>query len=207
MSSETMIFPNIFIKDDFSNHLCQGDIIQGTFLKRFIAVTTIEPPPPEGFIILSNTCDLKHSNIDFILFSPIFKVELFIKGFIQKLQDKGKNPTEKTLIEDISKSIYRLTNYGTKGHFFLPPDDIFEHLATFSILTQIYPVERDKMQLLLDSRTASLIPPWREKLGYCTGYLFNRVATYSPDKDKVSDWYENEYSEFIKEVMPKEWKK
>jgi hypothetical protein len=43
-------------------------------------------------------------------------------------------------------------------------------------------------ELLLKYRLCSLKGPWREKLGYKVGDLFNRVSTYTPNKANIESW-------------------
>jgi hypothetical protein len=43
-------------------------------------------------------------------------------------------------------------------------------------------------ELLLKYRLCSLKGPWREKLGYKVGDLFNRVSTYTPIRAKIESW-------------------
>lgn len=43
-------------------------------------------------------------------------------------------------------------------------------------------------ELLLKYRLCSLKDPWREKLGYKVGDLFNRVSTYTPEKSDIDAW-------------------
>lgn len=46
----------------------------------------------------------------------------------------------------------------------------------------------DNEKFLLNYRICSLKPPWREKLGYMVGDLFNRISTDSPKQDRIRDW-------------------
>jgi hypothetical protein len=46
----------------------------------------------------------------------------------------------------------------------------------------------DNEKFLLNYKICSLKPPWREKLGYMVGDLFNRISTNSPEEDRIRDW-------------------
>ncbi len=51
------------------------------------------------------------------------------------------------------------------------------------------------------SRVASMLSPWREKLGYKIGNLFGRVATPTPDRGHVQDWVKDVYGLAIKQFV------
>ena len=55
---------------------------------------------------------------------------------------------------------------------------------------------------LLQHRNLTITSPWKEKLGYKVGYLFNRVATYTPEREEIKDWVGVNFKEMIDKYIP-----
>ncbi|MCK5290432.1 MAG: hypothetical protein KAR39_00240 [Thermoplasmata archaeon] len=160
-------------------------------------------PRTDSLIILSETCDLEHpGNIGYISFSPIFPLEVYIKSAVKLLAKKwGEETTFEKVVDAVSQKVYNVVNFQDKRLYFLPPADFLGDSASFSSIEQISHINFSYEEDLLARRKASMKSPWREKLAYKAGYLFNRVATPTPDHKAVFTWVENVYKETIKDSL------
>lgn len=193
------LFPSIYVKDNLKEHLFQGDLIID-YESRMIP--TYEPPAL-GLIVLSESCDLEHGGrITYISFSPVYQLEVFVRnaaeGFIER---RGRDAGFDSLLDSIRNRMFDLVNYVSKNNFFLPPDEVLGGSAAFSSIEQISHIPMSYADRFLKRRKSSLKSPWREKLGFKTGYLFNRVATHTPDKEDLKEWVETTYGDIIREYV------
>jgi len=257
-------FPDMFerrIACESNSCLLQGDII-----KKSEEYELADRPFAIGYLVVSNSCDLDNYNVSAILFVPIYPFDHWYKDH------SHRRPSE------FANIVYKETNYGGKGSFFISPldgfndkpsvaflDDIIsipisKHIfrweevpgadegvfkynlfnwfgiewmidaevektetnmvikASFDSRSLILELSEDKTNvvltqdddttinfiankkgnilsiaysnqgLLLNDRMCSIKPPWREQLGYKMGNMFNRISTYSPNKDNVLSW-------------------
>ncbi len=194
-NSEPNPFPNIYLKERLPEHLCQGDIILGYESRKLPKYK----PDVLGIIVLSETCDLANpGNVRYVSLSPIYPFEVFVKNAVRLYVKKRGPDIELTkILESVSGKAYKMANYEDKRLFFLPPDEIFKESAGFSSIDQISHVSFSCVDDLFRLRKASLLSPWREKLGYKTGYLFNRVATDTPEKERVTEWIQTNFGGLI----------
>lgn len=192
-------FPGVYQKDQFEDHLCQGDIIVG-FKSELLPTYK---PPPLGTLILSQTCDLENEgNIHFISLSPIYVLDVYINRLVeQTIRKRGPDIAYERAIDIISEKVSQLANYQDKRLFFLPPDSIFNGSAAFSGIDEISAIPVTHWKELLKLRRASILSPWREKLGFKMGYLYNRVATHTPRFKDIRTWVEANYKDFVKESL------
>jgi len=169
--------------DELQENLCQGDI----FI-RFDDTDVIPPvfPKEVGFIVLSYTCDLEHyEKLPSIYCSPIFNLDNLIPRLIDEQKDIKK--TEK--IESNLKSIINsILNNQHKFYFFLTPISELTNIPMFVHLGRIFTINILYIEKIKTNRIAGLSSPWREKLGYKIGHIFNRIAIESIDS-KISNSY------------------
>ena len=97
--------------------------------------------------------------------------------------------------------MFEIANYNHHGWFFLSPHNIFNNLAAISNLEQISHIPLSEEKSLLDHRQLTIIPPWKEKLGYKTGYLFNRIATFTPEHKEINEWIDINFKELINNYL------
>ena len=71
---------------EFSEHLNQGDIING--LSSLDRILSYEDPQAVGILILNNTCDLAHGNVNYVSFCPIYTLNSYIDRLLPKFISK-----------------------------------------------------------------------------------------------------------------------
>jgi len=172
--------------------LFQGDIIRlvkgetDFFIERY--------PDVLGYLIISNSCDLDRlEKMERISMVPIFPFKKLLDEFLDKRIEKLKNTKE--LENEVTNMIYNESNYKTKFTFFISELKEFSDKPTIAYLDDVRSVEIKSIDMLLKNRITSLKGPWREKLGHKVGYIFNRVATNTPDKEKIKAWWITTYNE------------
>ncbi len=203
-------FPNIFQKvaQEDKNYLFQGDIIRECEL--------ISTPSTKhlGYLIVSNSCDLRRlDRKTAISLVPIYPFEYLLNKFIktvtkkvisQKKRDEreGKDyDVESALCSEVAGLIFSEANYERKYTFFISPLEQLGNLPSIAFIEDVKSINKEYTERLLEHRIVSLKSPWKEKLGYMVGNLYNRVATYSPRTSAIKDWwkvaYEREYQEAL----------
>lgn len=164
-----MSYPDMYYIKKENESLSQGDI----FLKFESKIFPQSEQGELGFITLTYTCDLEHpEDLNYILFCPIFDFDILIEKYIEKLSNK-------TLIkiqEALENIINNLFNNDKRYYFFLSPIPEVSRNPAYAHLEQITKIPNENIGKLIENRKASLKEPWREKLGWMTGNLFNRIA-------------------------------
>lgn len=153
----------------------QGDIVKSDNFPSYIDC----PKVVSHLIILSYSCDIEQSKnksehnkkIKYISFSPIIPLNYFV--------DELKKQRKLTEIDEKIKSLVKeLINYRMPKYFFIPK------IIRFGIrkdgivqLDNVITLPFDEMYPIIEKdRLCSLNSPLREKLGYMTGYMYNRIA-------------------------------
>lgn len=176
-----MSYPTMYMSDEPPDHLCQGDIFQ-RFSDTVLPKSELED---SGFMVLTYTCDLKNpEDLSHISVCPIFEFEHMAHRLAQKLKDK----TKKKLETIITNQLHRIAQNRRKFYFFLAPTLNLIEKPTYANLSQINSVRKEYIPDLLDNRICCLTSPWREKLGFMLGYIYNRVATANIDKDPIEKY-------------------
>jgi len=162
-----MSFPEMFKKPKLI--LNQGDI--------FLRFGGKEIPKGEdkelAFIVLTYSCDLEHpKDLNYILISPIFSFNTLIGKFLEK----NKNKSIEKLKDALKSRIIEFFNNDTRFHFFLSPIPDICNNPAYADLGQIITLHKKFTNEIIENRKMSLEKPWREKLGWMTGNLFNRIA-------------------------------
>lgn len=155
-------------------------------------------------MIISQSCDLINGDVDSVALVPIFdlnEVESIIKQKkeeeneekVKRLEKKLGELTEekirerrtlekqikdvsKGLLDSVKKKIKKIKEYDNKIFFYLPVNNICntERAVKLDLILNLR--KKDYEEILLRNRICSLNSPWREKLGWAVGNLFNRVA-------------------------------
>jgi len=170
-----MSYPDIYYAKKENELLSQGDI----FVRFEDKIIPKSEQKELGFIILTYTCDLEHlEDLNYILICPIFDFDNLIEMFIKKHEDKTLLKVQIAL-ESIMKSLF---NNDMRFYFFLSPIPEVSINPAYAHLEQITKIPTQYMEKLIENRKISLKTPWREKLGWMTGNLFNRIGTEDIDK-------------------------
>lgn len=141
----------------------QGDIFELTSseIKNYLK---LEVENNTKFIVLSNSCDLCHGgDSQYICIARLMSLEELKKKY---------NLSE----SDMKKLAQNLSKYNHKVYFLLPKK---RGLVDSSIIkldfNSSYPFSILK-EIILKKRLCGIHSPYREKLGWAVGNLFNRVA-------------------------------
>jgi len=166
---------NIYDSQINITHLYQGDIFV-----RFDIEKSILPgvePPEIAFMVLNYTCDLiNKKDLSNVFICPIFKLEVIIDEKLKRLKEKYPQKSKDNVIKLLSKFINDIFKYEKKFFFFLVKTPEFEGSHAFADLLRIATIPVIYINDILDNRIKSLKSPWREKLGWKIGYIFNRVG-------------------------------
>ncbi len=195
-------FEQILTEDPLPDYLGQGDIAVDFGSRKL----PVPKPPTSSWILLSNTCDLvQREKMSYMSVAPVYELHVWVEDLVLEKLRRAKDgdgvPGYDSLVKRISKKLHTLANYEDKRLFFLPPHRIFGESAAFTSLEQTGPLPISRYENFRSSRVASMLSPWREKLGYKIGYLFGRVATPTPDRSHVQDWVKDVYGAAIKKIM------
>ncbi|MBD3405655.1 MAG: hypothetical protein GF411_05935 [Candidatus Lokiarchaeota archaeon] len=177
-----MEFPDIYC-EPVPGQLCQGDLFRSFDDDIFPEVNS----DYKIFIILTYTCDLANpKGLQRILISPVFQLNIII----DQLQEKHGNKEPHKIQREIIKRIKELSEYRRPFFFFLSPRLEFSHKPAFIDLTQISTISSEYQPKIITTRFAAIKSPWREKLGYMMGYMFNRVALeYEASTDDLRTYF------------------
>jgi len=178
--------------DELHENVTQGDI-----LSRFGTKILPKINPKElGFMVLTYTCDLVNKKeLAFINICPVFSINVIIDNFIKLNLDKS----EKKLKNELIQRILDLSKFKKKYYFFLTPNPIFNNIPAYADIGQISNLPLKYYEDIKSSRLISLLSPWREKLGWKLGYLFNRIALEDVKKDEIENFIDN--NEILKEFL------
>jgi|WetSurMetagenome_2_1015567.scaffolds.fasta_scaffold281370_1 hypothetical protein len=166
-----------------------------------------------GYLIISNSCDIINEDIEYISLVPVYPFFKAIRVYMDKYRDKfekidgnekhyNKNSKIKDFENQIASIIEKETNYNGKSTFFISPLNEFSSLPTLALIEDVRStLINDSKEILLMNRLCSLKNPWREKLGFKAANLYNRIATYTPNKDEISTWWKIAYEKDYKEIV------
>lgn len=179
----------------------QGDIfiLDNDTIKNYLpAFLQIHDSMVSYFIITSNSCDILknfNKNQGYLSFSPILSLNLMLEKLAEDLKRKGK---EKDIEKETNELMNDLYKYNKKQFYYLPKDierDIKEDCVAWIeiIITQ----EVNKLKdIILKNIKCTLKSPWKEKLGWRLGYLYNRVSL----EDFEKKWRKVKTKELIEEI-------
>lgn len=203
-------FPNIFkkVEEEDKEYLFQGDIISGCEL--------ISTPLTRhlGYLVASNSCDLQRLDRKTVVsLVPIYPFEYTLKGIIETatkrvIAQKKRHEREKTdydvelaLCLEVAELIFSEANYARKYTFFISPLEEFDNLPSIAFIEDVRSINTRFRKRLLEHRIVSLRNPWREKLGYMLGNLYNRIGTYSPKTSLIKGWWKVTYKRDYQEAL------
>lgn len=179
------------------DELCQGDFFSLTdseIDEFFPYILKVEENEIKKFIIVSNTCDIQQNNIKYLSIAPIIELKPMLDDIAFK---KKENGSKKENIESaIINFVKDLHIYNNKEYFYLPKNNRYD-ISEESIVLLEYILTKqidDFMPFIRKKVKYTLKPPWKEKLGWKMGYLYNRIALIDFPKDK----YKKITSETIK---------
>lgn len=185
-----MSYPDMYKVKKKTESLSQGDI----FLRFENKVIPKSEEKELGFIILTYTCDLEHpDDLNYILFCPIFDFDILIEKYLEL----NKNKTITNINEYLIRIVNNLFSNGTRYYFFMSPIPDLRKNPAYAHLEQITKIHKKFINDLIQNRTISLKKPWREKLGWMAGNLFNRIALEDIDNNlpnqyiQASDSFKN----------------
>ena len=197
---ENTPFPDIFCDPEKKSQIYQGDIIK---YKNYINTKQENL----GFIILSNSCDLENlKNKKIISATPIFPFNFVFDDMVKEAFKKTKKKigtlkSSKEVIEHftdlVSQFIYEESNYKKKYTFFISPLVDFDNKPTIAHIEHITSIKITELKTILENRIISIKPPWREKLGFKAGNIYNRIATYTPQFKDIKKWWISAYKEIL----------
>jgi hypothetical protein len=196
-------FAQILTSKTLPGQLSQGDVLKDLPS----AIAGIFVPKPVGLVVASNTCDLvQRGRMSFLFVSPIYRLDLWIGSVLrQRLEkirnDGGVTPDYDQAVEHVTGKLQSLANYQDKWLYFIPPHKVLDNSATFVSMDQTSPTSVELYDQLLAARVATIKTPWKEKFGFKVGYLFNRVATPTPDYHEVREWLHTSYGVVIREIL------
>lgn len=203
-------FPNMFKKVDEEDkvYLFQGDIISKCGL--------ISTPENEhtGCLIASNSCDLQRLKEKTVIsLVPVYPFRRQLKRMIEiatkkvicqkdKHELEGRDyDVESMLCSRVAELIFPEANYARKYTFFISPLEEFGNLPSTAFIEDVKSINKEYNKRLLEHRIVSLRNPWREKLGYMVGNLYNRVGTYSPKIGLIKNWWKVAYKRDYNEAL------
>lgn len=141
-----------------------------------------------GFIILTYTYDLEHpDDLSYILFCPVLDFDILIKKYLEI----NKNKKLTNINEMLMSKVNNIFSNDNRYHFFLSPIPKVCKNPAFAHLEQITKISKKYMDNLLKNRKISLKKPWREKLGWMVGNLFNRIALKDIEKNLPSQYIQS----------------
>ncbi len=194
---------NIYDSEINKTHLYQGDIFKRFEVENAPNILPLIRPPEIALMVLNYTCDLiSKKDLKTIYYCPVFKFDVVIKETLEGLKKKHPKKGKDNILGMLNNKIASICDYEAKFHFFLPKTSEFGDSEGFADLLNIrtIPVKFDKY--ILENRIKSLKSPWREKLGWKIGYIFNRIGLPDVTSTKISDFLKNH--NLIKSYIEKE---
>ena len=179
-----MSYPDMYFIKKKEEPLSQGDIFS-RFDDKIIPKSEEEEL---GFIILTYTYDLEHpDDLSYILFCPVLDFDILIKKYLEI----NKNKKLTNINEMLMSKVNNIFSNDNRYHFFLSPIPKVCKNPAFAHLEQITKISKKYMDNLLKNRKISLKKPWREKLGWMVGNLFNRIALKDIEKNLPSQYIQS----------------
>lgn len=183
---------NIYDSQINTTHLYQGDIFTRFDIEFKKTILPAVEPPEIAFMVLNYTCDLiNKKELSNVFICPIFKLEVIIDETLKGLKEKHPEKSKDNVIKLLSKFIGDISKYEKKFFFFLTKTPEFEGSHAFADLLRITTIPVEYINNILEKRIKSLKSPWREKLGWKIGYLFNRVGLPDITTSSVEDYLKN----------------
>lgn len=171
-----MTYPDMYYTKKKEESLSQGDI----FLRFDDKIIPKSKEKELGFIILTYTCDLEYpDDLNYILFCPILDFDIIIEKYLEI----NKNKTFNNINDALVRKVNNIFSNDNRYHFFLSPIPNIRKNPAFAHLEQITKIPKKFMSILIKNRKVSLKKPWREKLGWMAGNLFNRIALKDIEKN------------------------
>ncbi len=193
----------MYKKRSLEKYLCQGDIVLDVKLEKIQDFTPKKYY--KGILILTYTCDLikNQQPVEYINYCPIFTIDCVIYDSFVYYKEKFKEKENPLVaIKDaIQQKIEALYDYKPKGLFYLMPDTIFQGEECYANLEQIFSINIDYLEEILQNRKVSLLSPWIEKLGFKLGYCFNRIALPEFPVKKFRKLYKKPHLHQIEELF------
>lgn len=167
-----------FYKDK-GNQVNQGDIFSlsnSEVEKYFPFLFKTEWSTIIDFIVTSYTCDIQHNRLKYICIAPLIKLKPMLDEMATKKKNNGA--LKKNIEESLDSFINELHIYNPKEYFYLPKEEKFGINEEYVVLLEfLLPQKFDEFIDVVKEKTkCSLISPWKEKLGWKIGYLYNRIA-------------------------------
>ena len=172
-------------------NICQGDIFFPDESEINDVLNIDAKLPIRGFIVVSNSCDIKNESIDYLSIAPIIPLQYIIDLKIErkriKKEAQNKVLSNKEIKEIKNKNIEVVMSYDKKLYFYLPKKESYNIKEDCIVLLEmILTYELNKIfKLIKKKRKCTLKSPWREKLGWSVGNLYNRVALEDFKEDDI----------------------
>lgn len=120
-----------------------------------------------GYVILTSSCDLVQEKADKVVISPVRPLKNLIADW------------RANQVSDIAGQLKQIMKHNYPNIFMLPPSTFFgagdPHYIELAFLVAL-PLTNELRTRLMDRRVASMVSPYREKLGYALGQYFSRVG-------------------------------
>jgi hypothetical protein len=194
---------NIYGNGD--SNLRQGDIIilekKEYEENKLISKDIINLLDIVGLSILSNSCDLEHFNISHISIAPILTLRNLVQRIKEEKYKVGKSQDQ--IKDSMKKQIPEIVGYSSKRFFYLPENKergINEDSVIMLEMIVSIKMSNEILELFRKRKVCSILNPWREKLGWRIGYLYNRIAhpehcTKEECKEKIKNVCEGNFFE------------
>jgi hypothetical protein len=176
---------------------------QGDIFSKLDDEFPFSDPEMIACMVLNNTCDLMHKldKLSVISICPIYKIDIIIDAYLKD----NENKVPQNINNGLSNLLERLMNNKNEFAFFLSPilnkknEEIIP--PSYADLSQIIRLDKELMEKILESRIAVLKSPFREKLGWMLGNIFNRIAHEDVEKDEINLFIEKHevITEFLKQ--------
>ena len=183
----------IFKSTSEPDKVCQGDIfiLTNGELQEILPEEIYQMDITlNGFIVISNTCDIENDNITYINICPIVALEYMVESIRKKKKKQGKK--SKDIKNSINSSINDLVGYNLKKYFYLPKDETCNIDDEWVVLIEfVLTHDRDYiLPLIKKRRVCTLKNPWKEKLGWIVGTFYNRVSLENHSHEKIQELLE-----------------
>jgi len=156
------------------------DIVQGLLFRlsreELDTLFTDVPEEINTFIVLSNSCDLINNSVKYISIAPIVPLSFIVQQVAK--QKKEANKDSKSIKSSIDNKIRDMLQYKSKIFFYLPPSKYYKiKEPNVALLDNIRTLDFNQVKtIILKNGVCILKSPWNEKLGWCIGNIYNRIA-------------------------------
>jgi hypothetical protein len=120
-----------------------------------------------------------------------------LEKMAEDLKGKGKEGDIEKETNDLMNNLYK---YNKKQFYYLPKDLDYKINEDCVAWIEIIITQEVKIlkEAILKNIKCTLKPPWKEKLGWRLGYLYNRVSL----EDFEKKWRKEKTKELIKGINP-----